>query len=163
MANRMQGEAEIVLDKRRILKLTMRARRLYEQAAKGETVNQFFDSIAAIYRKYPIPEDGESYPVEAQLELLNNISVDRVAKLLWACLEWDDRMLTEDKAADLIECAKGDSSDAKISEVVMRLWEVQASARGIDLESVKKRVKDLSPETGGPPNPPVLTGGGGTS
>jgi hypothetical protein len=168
MANKMQGEAEIVLDKRRILRLNMRARRLYEQATNGETVNKFFDSIAAIYRKYPIPTDGETYLVEAQIELLNSISIDRVSKLLWSCLEWDDRLLTEEKAADLIECARGESADAKITEVVMKLWEVQAASRGIDLEAAKKRVEELTPagekkKDGGPPSPPEVRAGGGTS
>lgn len=167
MANRMQGEAEIVLDHRRILRLNMRARRLYEQATGGETVNQFFDSIAAIYRKYPVPEDGESYPVEAQIELLNTISVNRVAKLLWACLEGDDRLLSEDKAADLIENAKGESADAKLMEVVMKLWEVQASSRNFDVSAVKKRVEELIPADEkakeGPPHPPGPKAGGGVS
>jgi len=170
MANRMQGEVEIVLDKRRLLKVNHRARRAYEQAADGQTLNQFFDTFRQILERHPLVPgaDGEMViSALAEMELIRDVSVEKVSAALWACLEWGDRLLTIEQAAELIDQAEGGNDDARMAFVIGKLWEAYAAARGIDPEMVKKRVAELRQQQvkkeEGPPSPPEPRGGGDPS
>ena len=130
-ANRLEGEVEITLDKRRILKLTWRARALFSQQT-GVSVDKFVRTMAA------------------DLEAGNSPRYDYLAAFLWACLIHEDRLLTLEQAENLPDYAVGKTDLERQMMVIKALIEVWNLRQGFDPKETEKK-----PEAGGSENPPA--------
>jgi len=128
-ANRLEGEVEITLDKRRILKLTMRARALFSQQT-GISVDKFVRLMVA------------------DLEAGNTPRYDYLAAMLWACLVHEDRLLTLEQAESLTNFAVGQTDLERQMAVIQKLIEVWNLRQGF-------RPEDLKKEAGGTEAPPA--------
>lgn len=117
-ANRLEGEVEITLDKRRILKQTWRGVALFSQHT-GISV----DAFARMCTK--------------DIENGNTPRTDFLAELLWCYLEHEDRMLTVERAAELIGYAEGSTWVEKQITVIRSCLEVYSLRQGFDPQKVK--------------------------
>lgn len=157
--NKLQGEVPIdFADKRRTLKLTWRACRLFEEKA-GMSVDTHFQKTAMVLVKHKIePEalkDLDKIPVQVQEEILGSASIARTVVLLWSCLEGSDRRLTLEKVEDdLMDLLPGETMAERLTYANERLFEVYRIAK----------LGDRKPEaSGGPPAPPEIQSSGTTS
>jgi len=130
-ANRLEGEVEITLDKRRILKLTMRARALFSQQT-GISVDKFVRLMSVDLTEGNTPRN------------------DYLAALLWACLVHEDRLLTLEQAENLPTYAVGESDSEKQMVVVTKLIEIWNLRQGVDPKELEKKS-----EAGGTEAPPA--------
>jgi len=130
-ANRLEGEVEITLDKRRILKMTMRARALFSQQT-GISVDKFVRLMVADLQEGNSPRN------------------DYLAALLWACLVHEDRMLTLEQAENLPTYAVGEKDSERQLVVVKKLIDVWNLREGFDPKEAEKK-----PEAGGTEAPPA--------
>jgi hypothetical protein len=112
-ANRLEGEVEITLDKRRILKLTWRGAALFSQET-GISVDKFVRVAAE-------EANGGNTP-----------RFDHLALLLWSMLIHEDKLLTIEKAEGLFEYAPGSTMSDKTVHVMTKLFEVYSLRQGYD-------------------------------
>lgn len=119
-ANRLEGEVEITLDKRRILKLTWRASALFSQQT-GISVDKFVRLMAA------------------DLEAGNTPRYDHLAAFLWACLVHEDRLLTLEQAQNLPTYAAGNTDLERQMVVIQKLIELWNLRQGFDPKELEKK------------------------
>lgn len=128
-ANKLEGEVEITLDKRRILKLNWRACALFSEQT-GISVDKFVRLMAA------------------DLEAGNSPRYDFLAALLWSCLVHEDRLLTIEQAQNLPTYATGKTDLEKQMVVIQKLIELWNLRQGFDPKDLDKK------GAGGTENPP---------
>lgn len=139
-ANPGEGEVEITLDKRRILKLTWRGVSIFSKAT-GISVDTFMKNVQEEIAKGELPR------------------FDHMAALLHACLIHEDSKLTVEQAEELFQHEKSTTWVEKQLEVMRKLNEVYALRQGWDPKKATEKAK----EAGGAEVPPDQSPASSTS
>jgi hypothetical protein len=157
MANSMQGEVPIDLDKRRNLKLTWSACRIFEERT-GISIDGHFQSIAFTLKRHGVDLgalDGESTIPDAAIEeIMRNSLVGRVIALLWAgLLHEEPRLKYEYVEEHLMDHAPGETMDEKLLYVSRKLNEMYRAAKiraKLDCDGAAVAGRDSDPPGKGP-------------